>query len=100
MSDSKLLPGDRELYRRVCEIAHYVWDPIGVSDIPEAHDEYNSYTWALFGRAKTGDVSQVMEYMKWAATENMGLSFDKERAEKAAQAMISWKDFIDERQNT
>ena len=97
---SKLLPSDKELYQRVCEIAHYMWDPIGVSDIPQAHDEYNSYVWALFERAKTGDIAQIMEYMKWAETENMGLSFNKDGAEKAAQAMVAWKEFIDEKQNT
>lgn len=97
---SKLLPSDKELYRKICEIAHYIWDPIGISDIPQAHDEYNSYTWALFGQAKTGDVNQILRYMEWVETEKMGLSFNKDNAQKAAQAMIEWKDLIDEQQNT
>ncbi len=91
-----MLSNDSELYRRVYEIAHYIWDPIGISEIPEAYDEYNSYLTALFGRAKTGNIDAIVEYMKWAETENMGLSFNKEKAEQAAKAMVAWKQYIDE----
>ena len=34
---------DEELYRRVDEVLHYLWDPIGVAGIPEARDEYYGY---------------------------------------------------------
>ena len=100
MSNQKLLPTDKELYQRVYEVVHYIWDPIGVSTIPEAHDEYESYLWALHGRTKEGSFEKILEYMKWAATENMGLTFDKETAETAANALLAWKDYIDERERT
>jgi len=32
---------EKELYRRTDEILHYLWDPIGVSDTPQARDEYH-----------------------------------------------------------
>jgi hypothetical protein len=32
---------DRDLYRMVDEILHYVWDPIGVAGEARARDEYN-----------------------------------------------------------
>lgn len=96
MTQDLLLPSDEELYRRVSEIAHYLWDPIGISEHPEAHDEYSGYLTALFGRAKTGDVGAIVQYMKWAETEHMGLSFNRDKAEKAAKAMVAWKHFIEE----
>lgn len=45
----QLSPFERELYQRVDEVLHYVWDPIGVSDAPEARDEYFSYLPIVFG---------------------------------------------------
>ena len=38
-----LPPLELELYKRCDEVLHYVWDPIGISDVPEARDEYESY---------------------------------------------------------
>ena len=95
-SESQMLPGDDELYRRVYEIAHYVWDPIGISEIPEANNEYNSYMMALFGRAKSGDADALVEYMQWVETEQLGLAFDADKAKRAAKAMIAWKRYIEE----
>jgi hypothetical protein len=40
---NEFMPKDKELYRRIDEVVHYLWDPIGVSDVPEARDEYHSY---------------------------------------------------------
>jgi hypothetical protein len=53
MTKDHLLPSDEELYRRVYEIAHYLWDPIGIAEHPEAHDEYQGYLTALLNEAAT-----------------------------------------------
>ena len=92
----KFLPKDAELYRRIDEVVHYIWDPIGVSNIPEARDEYHAYLTAIYGRVQAGGLDDVVEYLKWAATENMGLPFEKEKATEAAETMLAWKAFIDE----
>ena len=92
----KMLPKDAQLYRRIEEAVHYIWDPIGISAIPQARDEYSSYVTAIYGRVQAGNKKELIEYLKWAATENMGLSYDSERTEEAAQAMLAWKDFINE----
>lgn len=94
--NGKMLPKDDELYRRVDEIVHYVWDPIGVSSIPQARDEYYGYLAGMYGRVQAGDLEGIIEFMKWVASENMGLSFDEEKAVEAAQAMLAWKKFINE----
>lgn len=54
MTEDPQLPPDAELYRRVYEVAHYLWDPIGVSEHPEGHDEYGAYLNDLYGRARAG----------------------------------------------
>jgi hypothetical protein len=36
----KLSPEQNELYKRVDEVLHYVWDSIGVAGEPHARDEY------------------------------------------------------------
>jgi len=92
----KMLPSDAELYRRIEEIVHYIWDPIGISGIPQARDEYNSYMTAIFGRVKVGKEKDIVEFMRWVASENMGLSFDEEKAKEAVKVMLEWKEFISE----
>lgn len=41
-------PPDLALYRAVDEVLHYIWDPIGVSGVPEARDEYQGYLPQVF----------------------------------------------------
>lgn len=51
------------------------WDPIGVSDVPEAADEYDSYidgVWSLLKSAASDDV--IAEYLRKIETERMGLT--------------------------
>ena len=38
----------KALYRRVDEVLHYVWDPIGISDTPEARNKYHGYLPRIF----------------------------------------------------
>ena len=92
----KMPPADAELYKRVDEIAHYIWDPIGVRDIAQARDEYHGYLPGLYGRVKAGDLDQIIDYMRWVVTENMGMSFDQSSAKNAARVMLDWKDKIEE----
>ena len=91
----KMLPKDEILYRRIEEVVHYIWDPIGISEYPAARDEYHSYMTAIFGRVQKGELEGILEYMKWVY-ENMGLSFEKENATKAAQTMLEWKIYVEE----
>ncbi len=91
-----MLPKDAELYQRVEEVVHYLWDPIGVCNIPQARDEYHSYMTAIFSRVQAGNIEGILEYMKWAASDNMGLIFDAVKAEEAAKVMLEWKSYINE----
>ena len=92
-----LTPPDAELYRRIDEVVHYLWDPIGVSGIPEARDEYQGYLTGLFGRVKTGELDFIVEYMRWIVTDRMGLHFDGDKARHIAELLLEWKRVIEGR---
>ena len=91
------MPNDEELYRRVDEVAHYLWDPIGISDVPEARDEYHAYLPELYSRTKIGKIDEIIEYMQWVVVDRMGMSFDSVKAKQSAEVMVAWKDAINER---
>lgn len=67
------------------------WDPIGVSDIPEAQDEYGAYADTVFGMLadQTASVDAIALYLFKIATEHMGLSYPEltERCDNAARAI-------------
>ena len=90
-------PADKELFRRIDEVVHYIWDPIGVSDTAYARTEYQSYVPQIFGRVKAGDWESIVEYMKLVATDHMGIGFDEKRAKQAVELMLEWKKVIDDR---
>ncbi|WP_245279802.1 hypothetical protein [Rhizobium leguminosarum] len=69
------------------------WDPIGVSDITEAQDEYDAYADTVFGmRAnRTASVDAIAQYLFKIATEHMRLSYPEltARCDKAARAVAA-----------
>lgn len=55
---------DKELLRRIDEVLHYRWDPIGVAGVPQARDEYESYVPQVFQLLKeTVDGRDVADYL-------------------------------------
>ena len=68
------------------------WDPIGVSNIPAAQDEYDVYADTVFGMLadQTAAVDAIAQYLFKIATEHMGLSYPTlaERCNKAAKAVV------------
>lgn len=88
--DDALPSQDAELFRRVDEVAHYIWDPIGVCDLPSARDEYSGYLLGLYGKAKTGDATEIVDFLRWVETDRIGLAFKRTRAERAAGTIVAW----------
>lgn len=76
------------------EIVHYMWDPIGVCDIPEAHDEYSGYVPAIFGYVKAGDRENLRAYLRWAEGEHMGLAYNEQKAERVIESLMRWKEVL------
>jgi hypothetical protein len=83
------------LYQRCDEVLHYVWDPIGISGIPVARDEYASYLPAIFDLVRTqADEAQIASYLLDVEAQWMGLSPDAERANEIAGILTNWRDWI------
>jgi len=91
----KLSPREKELYRWTDEILHYLWDPIGVSDIPQARDEYYSYLPRVFARLIENSKDQeIAAYLVKVEEGSMGLTPNKEKALNIAQVLIETKEWI------
>ncbi len=70
----KLSQEQKELYRRVDEILTYVWDPIGVSKVPTARDEYQGYLPQVFKLIIENKSSKIIaEYLSKIEEELMGM---------------------------
>ena len=72
------------------------WDPIGVPDVPEAQDEYDSYVPAihkmLISRSTTQEVS---EYLWELETQHMGLLGNRSHTEAIAGRLVELVDEIE-----
>ena len=80
------------LYRAVDEVLHYLWDPIGVSEFPQARDEYHSYLPRVFALLRSNaDEDELVEYLTKMATEQMGLTPDREHNRTIARILLEWK---------
>lgn len=83
--------GLSELTRRIGEVLHYIWDPIGVSCIVEARDEYDMYVPQVVGLLNSKATSkEVAAFLTRIETERMGLMSDPERADRAAALACQW----------
>jgi hypothetical protein len=91
----KLSPPDLDLYRAVDEVLHYLWDPIGISSIPEARDEYHGYLPHVFGMVRGGsDGATIAAYLGEVVTNRMGLSANKTHDQNIAQVLLAWRSAI------
>jgi hypothetical protein len=78
---------DDENLARIREVLMREWDPIGVSGVPEAADEYDSYVGEVYMMLMQGRASSeaIAAYLFDIATRHMGLSTHAELAERSAR---------------
>jgi hypothetical protein len=89
------LMDDRDLYRMVDEVLHYVWDPIGVAGEPRARDEYYGYVPAVFKLLRDGaEASNIAAHLQEIATAGMGLPPNADRDARAAALLLEWKEIV------
>src|ERR671918_1789157 len=70
----KLAPEQLALYKRIDEILWVDWDPIGISGIPQARDEYHNYLPGIFALALNRcDVEEIADRLHSIEREAMGL---------------------------
>ena len=67
------------------------WDPIGVADIPEAADEYDSYIASAYRiLAGTRSEEELIEFLHRTETETMGLNpRPRESLREVARQLLS-----------
>lgn len=83
-----------ELHRRVDEVLHYLWDPIRVAGVPQARDEYDTYVpevVKLLLQDHDGSGHAVAAYLRWVATEHMGVGCDDEHDREVIDVLLEWK---------
>ncbi len=93
MNIPRLSDKDNELLTRVDEVLHYLWDPIGVSDIPEARDEYSSYASVVFSMLKRGvGNGEIADYLRKIRVEHIGMgTLEQGNEDEIAEIVINWK---------
>ncbi|MEC5386638.1 hypothetical protein VVD49_12955 [Uliginosibacterium sp. H3] len=89
---------DQMLYGVVDEVLHYVWDPIGISRIPQARDEYHAYLPQVFALLiGNADEEGIASYLHETATGRMGLPADLQREGNVARVLMEWRRVVNEK---
>jgi hypothetical protein len=78
--------GERELRTLAME----VWDPIGVSDEPQAADEYDAYLGQIAKRLRAGATAEELARFLSGLADGMGLQRAKDDDLTAARRMREW----------
>ncbi|RMH78681.1 MAG: hypothetical protein D6681_19885 [Calditrichaeota bacterium] len=75
----------QQLHREIRKVLMEEWDPIGVSDIPEAADEYDAYVPTIYRLLiRRASVQDIFDYLWWAETEHMGLCGNRQATKSVA----------------
>lgn len=86
---------EKALYQRADEVLHYMWDPTGVSGVPEARDEYYSYLPSVFQLLVHGDGAEtIANYLSSVSRDSMGLGGNRSRDFEVAETLIDWRNQI------
>jgi hypothetical protein len=73
------------------------WDPIGVSDIPEAADEYDAYLGGIYDLiARGGNAEEPGSYLRAIEVERMELETSDSRRTRAAASLLQLKPLCDQ----
>jgi hypothetical protein len=99
----QLPPDQKELYRRVDEVLHYLWDPVGVAAVPEARDEYYSYLPRVFSLLTTdAPPEDIISFLVTTQTDAMGVGSSGacDRAAEVVDVLRRWRRVIAERAPT
>lgn len=88
---------DERLRIRVDEVLHYLWDPIGISDVPAARDEYYTYSAQAFGMLKNGaTTTEIAANLRRIRVERMEIGRSPEliSEDEIADLLVRWKEEI------
>jgi hypothetical protein len=78
------------------EILFREWDPLGVSDDPDAQGEYDGYVWVIYGMlARRQPRDHLVDHLWYIETSHLGLFGDRQRAEAIVDRHIELHDQIE-----
>jgi hypothetical protein len=76
------------LYNKINIVLLEEWDPIGIKNIPEAHDEYEAYAVPILKLLISGKRErEIFKYLWWVETEYMGLQGNKQTTKHIAKKL-------------
>jgi hypothetical protein len=71
------------------EVLTREWDPICVSGVPEAQDEYDGYINEIYGLLiRREPRHKLVDFLWWAETQHMSLYGNRGRTERTADALL------------
>jgi hypothetical protein len=86
----KLPPAEAALYRAVSEALLHEWDPCGVSEYPEAQDEYHAYLPQVYRLvAENAGAEAIGDYLYRIETERMGMTTARWRLDPVAERLAA-----------
>lgn len=94
---SRLEAKEKQLYVRVDEVLHYIWDPIGVAAVPQARDEYHMYLPQVLSLLKAGrSAEEIATYLDQIVSERMELPTSHQQSLEVALLLIEWQEAIEQ----
>jgi hypothetical protein len=86
---------DKELFTRIDEILHYLWDPIGISNEPAARDEYASYAPQILSMLKANmGLKDISKKLNGFAHIEAGVDADRMNNDTVAEILINYYEYI------
>jgi len=82
----------RALARYCDEVLYYHWDPIGVSEMPAARDEYDNYVPAIVSLVTRGATQEeITTHLTDIEMSRMGVKPNEDQASLAARILLAWR---------
>ncbi|CAB3789733.1 hypothetical protein LMG28138_02871 [Pararobbsia alpina] len=66
------------------------WDPIGIRDVPDAQDEYDSYVLGICTMLREGQTTEKLyRHLRWIESEHIGLDGNELHTDRIAKRLAS-----------
>jgi hypothetical protein len=90
---SQYLDRARRYHESIRAILLKDWDPIGVADVPQAQDEYDSYVSQIYVMLIKHQARHTLVDHLWRVqTEHMGLAGNRRHTEAIADRLLRLRD--------
>jgi hypothetical protein len=93
---SEFLDRAKQYHEAIHRILLHDWDPIGVSDVREAKDEYDGYIHEIHGMLIRHEPRyRLIDHLWWVETKHMGLFGNRSRIESVVDLLIALREQIE-----